>query len=280
MANHKFTAALVQMSSTNQMAENIATAEGLIREAAARDAHLILTPEMTTLMESDGRSLREKIFTEDTDPALPVFLGLAQELGIWLVIGSMAIKTADGSIANRCYMISPEGGIMARYDKIHMFDVNLPGGVTYRESHSYRPGQQAVMAKTPWGPLGLSICYDLRFAGLYRKLAGAGAGMLSIPAAFTAETGAAHWHILLRARAIENGAFVMAPAQTGCHESASGEIRKTYGHSLFVDPWGNIIDDGGAGAGITLAEIDLSLVDKARSRIPSLSHDRPYEMKS
>ncbi|NOZ41698.1 MAG: carbon-nitrogen hydrolase family protein [Alphaproteobacteria bacterium] len=272
----KFLAALVQMSATNQMAENIACAEELIRAAAVSGADMVLTPEMTTLMESDRGALLDKIFIEEEDPGLPVFTALAQELGIWLVIGSMAIKKPAGRAVNRSYLLSPAGHIVTRYDKIHMFDVDLPDGVHYRESRSYSPGKQAVLAATPWGKLGLSICYDLRFPGLYRTLSRAGAMMLSVPAAFTAVTGKAHWHILLRARAIENGSFVMAPAQTGSHISAGGGIRKTYGHSLFVDPWGNIIDDGGVDVGITMAEIDVNLVNKARLRIPSLTHDLPF----
>ncbi|VAW03463.1 hypothetical protein MNBD_ALPHA01-1773 [hydrothermal vent metagenome] len=269
----KFSVGLVQMSSTNQVAENMASATELIRKAAAQGADMVLTPEMTTLLELDRRALLDKIYFEPDDPSLPRFQALARELNIWLVIGSMAVKTKD-KIANRSYVIAPTGDITARYDKIHMFDVDLPGGEQYRESRSYAAGDRAVLAQTPWGPLGLSICYDLRFAHLYRKLAQAGAGMLTVPAAFTQVTGQAHWHILLRARAIENGAFVFAPAQCGSHLSSSGVSRDTFGHALIVDPWGNIIDDGGEVAGVTVAEIDLTLVTAARERIPSLRHDR------
>ena len=271
--HNKFTVGLVQMSSTNKRAENMISAEALIRKAAAQGAEMVLTPEMTTLLEGDRKALLGKIYSEDDDPSLPVFQGLARELGIWLVIGSMAVKLGN-RIVNRCYVISPEGSIVTRYDKIHMFDVDLPGGEYHRESSVYTAGDKLVMAATPWGNMGLSICYDLRFPHLYRKLAQAGAGILTVPAAFTAVTGKAHWHILLRARAIENGAFIFAPAQTGHHVSAGGDMRETFGHSLFVDPWGDIIDDGGADVGVVVAEIDLALIEKARSRIPSLDHDR------
>ncbi len=269
----KFSVGLVQMSSTNQVAENMTSAENLIRDAASRGAEMVLTPEMTTLLELDRSALLSKIYSQDDDPSLPVFQALASELNIWLVIGSMAIKQG-GKIANRCFVISPMGKIVTHYDKIHMFDVDLPGGEQYRESRSYEAGSQAVVAETPWGNMGLSICYDLRFPYLYRKLAQTGASMISVPAAFTAVTGRAHWHVLLRARAIENGAYVFAPAQTRSHMSAKGNARETFGHSLFVDPWGDIIDDGGVDVGVTVAEIDLSLVERARSRIPSLNHDQ------
>lgn len=277
----KFKVGLIQMSSTNQVAENWVVAEDLIRKAAAQGAHLVVTPEMTTLLELDRAALLTKIYAEVDDPSLPKFRALAQELDIWLIIGSMPIKVTEGDqekIANRCYVISPEGQIVSHYDKIHMFDVDLPGGEQYRESRSYQAGERAVLAETPWGPLGLSICYDVRFPHLYRKLAQAGAVMLTVPAAFTGVTGKAHWHILLRARAIENGAFVFAAAQTGSHTSAQGESRETFGHSLIIDPWGNIIDDGGIEVGVTVAEIDLSLVNEARSRIPSLQHDRLFKL--
>lgn len=275
----KFTVGLVQMSSTNHVAENMTSAEALIREAASRGAEMVLTPEMTTLLELDRTALLGKIFDQDDDPSLPVFQALAKELKIWLVIGSMAIKLGN-RIANRCFVISPDGTIAAHYDKIHMFDVDLPGGEQYRESRSYSAGDQAVVVETPWGNMGLSICYDLRFPHLYRALAQAGAGMLTVPAAFTAVTGRAHWHILLRARAIENGAFIFAPAQTGSHVNARGDLRETFGHSLFVDPWGDIIDDSGVGVGVIVAEIDPALVEKARSRIPSLNHDRTIELET
>jgi len=249
----------------------------LIRQAASRGATLVITPEMTTLIELDRAALMEKIFDQSEDPSLPVFQDLAKELSIWLVIGSMALQQGD-KIVNRCFVISPDGQIVNHYDKIHMFDVDLPGGEQYRESRSYEAGARAVMAQTPWGKLGLSICYDVRFPSLYRSLAQAGASMLTVPAAFTRVTGEAHWHILLRARAIENGSFVLAAAQCGSHMNARGDVRETYGHSLIVDPWGNIIDDGDTDKGVVVAEIDLSLCEKARKRIPSLRHDRTFKL--
>jgi len=277
----KFSVGLVQMSSSNQRAENMISAEAMIRLAAAEGAGLVMTPEMTPLLELDRKALLGKIYTEDEDPSLVTFRALARELKIWLMIGSMAVRPNDDQdekIANRCYVIAPDGAIAARYDKIHMFDVDLPSGEQYRESRSYQPGEAAVVTALPWGRAGLSICYDVRFPQLYRKLAQAGAVMLTVPAAFTRVTGEAHWHVLLRARAIENGAYVFAPAQTGRHVSATGESRETYGHSLLIDPWGNIMDDGGTETGVIVAEIDLGLVKKVRSRVPSLDHDRSFEL--
>lgn len=273
----KVSVGLVQMSSTNQVAENMISAVALIRKAASSGAQLVITPEMTTMIELDRSALMEKIYDQSEDPSLPVFQALAKELSIWLIIGSMALKHQD-KIVNRCFVLSPDGHIASFYDKIHMFDVDLPGGEQYRESRSYEAGARAVTAQTPWGKLGLSICYDLRFPDLYRSLAQAGASMLTVPAAFTRVTGEAHWHILLRARAIENGAFVLAAAQCGSHKNARGDVRETYGHSLIVDPWGNIIDDGGSEVGVVVAEIDLSLSEKARVRIPSLRHDRKFKL--
>ena len=260
------------MTSGNEAAENIAVAEGYIRDAAKDGADLVMTPECTTLLELSRRALFEKIHSQEEEPAVGHFSALAKELGIWLVIGSMPILLGE-KVANRCFVFGPDGAIKQTYDKIHMFDVDLPNGEQYRESRSYEPGARAVLTDLPWGRMGLSICYDLRFPHLYRKLAQGGASMLSVPAAFTQQTGEAHWHTLLRARAIENGAFVFAPAQTGTH--ASG--RKTYGHSLVIDPWGTILADGGTEPGVSLAEIDLTLVKTARTNIPSLGHDRPYE---
>ncbi len=281
MTQDKFSVGLVQMSSSNQRAENMISAEAMIRLAAAEGAGLVMTPEMTPLLELNRKALLGKIYTEDEDPSLATFRALARELKIWLMIGSMAVRPSDDQdekIANRCYVIAPDGAIAARYDKIHMFDVDLPSGEQYRESRSYQPGEMAVVTALPWGKAGLSICYDVRFPQLYRKLAQAGAVMLTVPAAFTRVTGEAHWHALLRARAIENGAYVFAPAQTGRHVSATGDARETYGHSLIIDPWGNIMDDGGTETGVIVAEIDLGLVKKVRSRVPSLDHDRSFEV--
>ncbi|MFC7048002.1 carbon-nitrogen hydrolase family protein [Emcibacter nanhaiensis] len=272
MTGDKFTIGLVQMTSSNEVAENVAAAEVFIREAAAGGAQLVMTPECTSLLELGRKALFAKIHVQDEESAVRRFSALAEELGIWLVIGSMPILVGD-KVANRCFVFGPDGVLEQIYDKIHMFDVDLPNGEQYRESRSYQAGEQAVLADLPWGRMGLTICYDLRFPYLFRKLAQAGATMLSVPAAFTQQTGEAHWHTLLRARAIENGAFVFAPAQTGTH--ASG--RKTYGHSLVIDPWGKILADGGTEPGVSLAEIDLTLVEAARTNIPSLQHDRPVK---
>ncbi|WP_321395816.1 carbon-nitrogen hydrolase family protein [Emcibacter sp.] len=269
MTGEKFTIGLVQMTSSNVVAENMATVEAFIREAAEGGADLVMTPETTTILELSRKALFEKIHREEDDPSVKQFAALAKELGIWLLIGSMPILLGE-KVANRCFVFGPDGEIRHRYDKIHMFDVDLPNGEQYRESRSYHAGDQAVLADLPWGRMGLTICYDLRFPHLYRKLAQGGAVMLSVPAAFTRQTGEAHWHTLLKARAIENGAFVFAPAQTGRH--ASG--RETFGHSLVIDPWGNILADGGDKPGLSLVEIDLMLVGKARANIPSLQHDR------
>lgn len=265
----KFKIGLVQMTSGTIVSDNVKTAEMLIREAAAAGAEFILTPEMTTLLEFNAKQERGKIKSEDDDTSWPFFAKLAAELKIWLMIGSIAIKVGEKA-ANRCYLFSSSGEKVVSYDKIHMFDVDIPGDKKYRESNSYEAGNKVVAVLTPFGKVGLSICYDLRFPYLYRALAHAGAEILTVPAAFTHVTGKAHWHTLLKARAIENGAFVLAPAQVGDH--ADG--RKTFGHSLVVDPWGNILADGGEAPGVTIAEIDMSLVTKARNQIASLTHDK------
>ena len=268
-----FKAACVQMRSSDDVAENIRDASAFIREAAGEGAQFIGTPENTTLMAPDGGAKLENSYSEDADPALPVFRSLAEELGVWLLIGSLAIKVSETKTANRSFLIDPKGAIAARYDKIHLFDVDLPSGEKYRESNTVAGGDKAVLAQTPWGKIGLSVCYDLRFPQLYRALAQAGAFMLTAPSAFTETTGKAHWHTLVRARAIENGAFVFAPAQGGTH--ANG--RKTYGHSLIVAPWGEVLVEAGTEPGIILAEIDLNRVADARSRVPNLRHDRAFE---
>ena len=268
-----FRAACVQLRSSNDVAENIRAASVLIREAKARGADFIATPENTTLMAPDGGSKLERSFSEQTDPALPAFRALAAELGAWLLIGSLAIKVSDAKTANRSFLIDSKGAIAARYDKIHLFDVDLPSGEKYRESNTVAGGGRAVTADLPWGKIGLSVCYDLRFPQLYRTLAQAGALLLTVPSAFTETTGKAHWHVLLRARAIENGAFVLAPAQGGTH--AGG--RKTYGHSLIVAPWGEVLAEAGTDPGVIVADIDLARAADARARIPNLKHDRPFE---
>ena len=221
---------------------------------------------------------RERFFStiqdEESDATLAGFRALARELGIFIHVGSLAIRIAPEKAANRAFLINPKGDIAARYDKIHMFDVDLAGGESYRESRNYRPGDIAMNADLPWGRLGVTICYDLRFPALYRALAEAGATMLAIPSAFTRQTGEAHWHVLMRARAIENGCFVLAAAQGGTHENG----RDTFGHSLIVDPWGRILAEGGTEPGVVMAEIDPALVTQARSRMPSLQHGRRFEM--
>ncbi len=267
-----FTLACVQTNAGNDMAANIAAAGALARQARAQGAELIALPECVAMMESDFQRIRATAAPEDSHPALAAFQALAAELAAWLLVGSLTVETGTDRAANRSFLIDDTGGLVARYDKIHMFDVDLPGGESYRESKRYRPGEAAVLAATPWGALGLSICYDLRFPQLYRALAAAGAAFLAVPSAFTRQTGQAHWHVLLRARAIETGCYVFAPAQCGEHPGR----RLTYGHSLIVGPWGEVLADGGETPGIVTAVIDPERVAQARARIPSLSHDRPF----
>ncbi|HEY8190056.1 MAG TPA: carbon-nitrogen hydrolase family protein [Micavibrio sp.] len=265
--------ALLQLNSGPEIAGNLAIAENMIRQAVGRGAAFILTPENTSHMVPTPEEKLRTSPDEAHHPALPLFSGLAKELGVWILAGSLAVKVTDDRVANRSYLFSSQGGIAARYDKIHLFDVDLPTGESHRESRSVRPGDRATIAETPWGKVGMSICYDLRFAALYRALAQGGAGILTVPSAFTVPTGQAHWETLLRARAIETGSFVLAPAQTGTH--AGG--RRTYGHSLIVGPWGEVIADGGEDIGITMADLDLSAIGRARTAIPSLLHDRDFQ---
>ncbi|MGQ4275365.1 carbon-nitrogen hydrolase family protein [Terrihabitans sp. B22-R8] len=273
----RFTAGLVQMRTGQDVTANVAAASALIREAANRGAHYVQTPEMTHLLVRDRARLLAALQPEEGNEALAAFRDLARELGIWLHIGSMAVRLPGHErVANRGFLISPMGAVAARYDKIHMFDVDLANGESWRESRTYQPGEEAVAADLPWGRLGLSICYDLRFGALYRGLAENGAHFLAVPAAFTRQTGEAHWHVLLRARAIETGSFVLAAAQAGAHEDG----RETYGHSLIVDPWGRVLAEGDAEPGVVVAEIDPSLVDEARGRIPVLEHGRRFAMKA
>lgn len=267
-----FKAACVQLRSTDDVAENIRDAVRWVREAAARGATFIATPENTTLMAPDGGAKLAQSFDEAHDPALPVFSALAKELKVWLLIGSLAIKVSDSKTANRSFLFAPDGSIRARYSKIHLFDVQLASGENYRESNTVAGGGEAVVADTDMGKVGLSICYDLRFPQLYRKLAQKGAFLFTIPSAFTVPTGSAHWHVLQRARAIENGAFVIAPAQGGAH--ANG--RKTYGHSLIVSPWGEVLAEAGTEPGVIVADIDPALADDARAKVPNLQHDREF----
>ena len=269
-----FKAAMIQMRSGIEPAANLADAIRLIGEAKAAGADYVQTPEMTNVMEVKRDRLFATIMAEDADPTLAALRELARKLGIHIHAGSLAIKVAPEKAANRGFLIDPKGDIAARYDKIHMFDVDLGNGESYRESNSYRPGDIAITGDLPWGRLGLTICYDLRFPALYRALAEAGASMLAIPSAFTQQTGEAHWHVLMRARAIENTCFVMAAAQGGKHENG----RSTFGHSLIVDPWGRILAEGGNEPGIVMAEIDHAVVAEARGRVPSLQHGRRFEI--
>ncbi len=267
-----FTAACVQLTSGPEVMPNIAAASELIAEAAGLGAHFVGTPENTTQVEGDKARMLAEARPEETHAAVPAFRELAAQHGIWLLIGSLTIKLSEEQCANRSLLFAPDGRIAARYDKIHMFDVDIPDGQSYRESATFRPGARAVLAGLPWGTLGMTVCYDLRFPRLYRSLAQAGAGILSVPAAFTQFTGQAHWHVLLRARAIETGCFVIAPAQCGEHAGK----RRTYGHSLIVAPWGEVLADGGEAPGVTLAEIDMARVAEARRMVPSLTHDRDF----
>ena len=274
MSSRKFRAACIQMRCGEEPVENIRAAEDLIRKARLAGAEFISTPENTSFMAVDAGAKLALARSEPDDPALKSMSSLAKELGIWLLIGSLAIRVSDRKTANRSYLIAPDGRVAARYDKIHLFDVNLPDGESYRESNTVAAGDQVVTADLPWGRLGLSVCYDLRFPQLYRALAGAGAEMLTIPSAFTQTTGKAHWHVLLRSRAIENGCFVIAAAQGGRH--ANG--RATYGHSMIVAPWGEILAEAGTDPGFIAADIDVDEVAAVRARIPSLQHDRPFRV--
>ena len=272
-------AALVQLTAGDDPAANLPVTRGYVAQAAAEGATLICTPEVTNCVSQDRARQRAVLRHENDDPTLAAMREDAARLGVWIAVGSLAVKTddADGRFANRSFLIGPDGGIVARYDKIHMFDVTVSDTESYRESAGYRPGDRAVLARTPDAALGLTICYDLRFAHLYRDLTQAGADILLVPSAFSPVTGAAHWETLLRARAIETGCFVLAAAQTGTHPATAGAPRQTWGHSLAVAPWGEVLADVGAEAGVTVVDLDLSLVARSRGRVPSLTHDRDYE---
>ncbi len=269
-----FRVGLIQMRSGRTPQANLDAAAKLIGQARSSGADYVLTPEMTNIMEVSRERLFAEIVEEEKDICLTAFRELARKLSLHLHVGSLAIKVSPDKAANRSFLIDPKGDIVARYDKIHMFDVDLDGGESYRESRSYRPGELAVLTDLPWARFGLSICYDLRFPALYRALAEAGATVLTIPSAFTRVTGEAHWHVLIRARAIETGCFVLAAAQGGRHENG----RDTYGHSLVVDPWGRILAEGGTDPEVIMAEIDPSHVAAARAKIPSLQHGRRFEI--
>ena len=278
--NTVFTASCIQFTSARDYEPNIRLVSDLIRRARDAGANLVLTPENTGLTEPVGKLRREKARDEANHPVLAALREVARETGVWLLIGSLAIDLSrepgeiegERRLANSSYLIDPNGAIVARYDKVHMFDVDLAGGESYRESNAFRPGGQSVLAETPWGILGMTVCYDLRFPHLYRALAQAGADFLAIPSAFTVPTGKAHWHVLMRARAIETGCFVFAPAQTGEH----AEGRKTYGHSLIVAPWGEVLADGGEEVGFITARIDPAKIAEARGMVPALTHDRGF----
>jgi deaminated glutathione amidase len=264
--------ACIQLNVGNDLEHNLALATDAVREAAAQGARLVALPEYCVLLDGSGRVMRENSPIESEHPALALFQALATASQVWLLLGSLTVKLEDERMANRSYLVSDTGEIVARYDKIHMFDATLPGGKVIRESSAYRPGDKAVVAPTPWGPLGMSVCYDVRFPGLYRALAQAGAVMLAVPSSFQRETGPAHWHTLLRTRAIENAAFVLAPATCGDHPNG----RSTYGHSLVTDPWGGIVAELDDEPGVLVAEIDLDQVVKIRTMLPSLAHDRAF----
>jgi deaminated glutathione amidase len=274
MATKPFRVGLIQMRSERSPRANFEVAAALIREAKSGGADYVQTPEMSNIMETDRARFFAALVPEEEDPMLAGVRELARACGLFVHLGSLAVRTSADKAANRSFLIDPRGEIIARYDKIHMFDVDLPSGESYRESRNYRGGELGVLCDLPWGRLGLTICYDLRFPGLYRALAEAGAVFLSVPSAFTKQTGEAHWLVLLRARAIENGCFVFAAAQGGLHENR----RQTYGHSLVVDPWGRVLVEAGTEPGVSLADIDPEAVAAARSKIPSLQHGRRFEI--
>jgi predicted amidohydrolase len=269
----RFIAACLQMRSGRDPLANRDAAVTLAREAAAQGASFVQTPEMTSLVERERSALFAKVGPQETDATVNALREVARERRIVVQIGSVAVTEGD-RIANRAILIDAEGEVVATYDKIHLFDVDLPNGERWRESATYAGGNEAPLVETPWGWLGMTICYDVRFPALYRALAEAGASFLSAPACFTKQTGEAHWHILHRARAIETGAFMISAAQGGRHEDG----RETYGHSIIVDPWGRVLAEGGTEPGVILAEIDPALVGEARARIPALRHGRPFEV--
>ena len=271
-------AALLQLNSSDDPVANLPVTEGLIREAAAGGAEFILTPEVTNMVSASRTAQNERLALEADDRTLARLCKVAAELDVWLSLGSLALKSGDpdGRFVNRQFLIGPDGGIRASYDKIHMFDVELGGEESYRESAGYRPGTRAVTAETPWGTLGLTICYDMRFPALYRALAQGGAQILTVPSAFTVPTGRAHWETLLRARAIETGCFVLAAAQWGTHAASRGRVRETWGHSIAIDPWGKVLADAGEGLGVTHVTLDLGAVAATRAKIPSLANARSF----
>ena len=273
-------AAILQMCSSDNPGENAKTVLAALAEAKAAGADILLTPEVTNCVSQSRSHQAAVLHPQDTDPTLAALRDAARDTGLWVLLGSLGLQSGDpdGRFANRSFLISDKGDIAGWYDKIHMFDVNVTETETFRESDGYRPGDRAVVADTPCARFGLSICYDMRFAYLYRDLAKAGAQVLTVPAAFSPVTGKAHWETLLRARAIETGCFVIAPAQTGDHKVRTGKPRQTHGHSLVVAPWGEVLLDAGTEPGLHIIDVDVKEVDKARGRVPSIRHDRPYTL--
>ena len=271
-------AALIQLNSSDDPAANLPVTQELIAEAAGAGAGFVLTPEVTNCVSASRTRQHEVLRSQDDDLTLAALRMQAEALNIWLLIGSLALKTddPDGRFANRSFLIAPDGSISAWYDKVHMFDVTVSERETYKESAGYRPGDRAVTQETPFGTVGLSVCYDIRFPYLYRQLAQAGADILTVPSAFSRVTGAAHWEILLRARAIETGSYVLAPAQTGQHSAQKGSMRETYGHSMAIGPWGDVLADAGTSPCMVKVDIDRCHVAQARGRIPALMYDSPF----
>jgi len=267
-----FRAACLQMNSGSDPAANLAQLKQMVTEAAGNGAQFVLSPEYCLMMDGSGRVMRDGALPADGGTTLAELRQLAVQNNIWFLAGSLTLKSDEERIVNRSYLISADGTVVATYDKIHMFDVTLPDGKVIRESSAYRPGEHAVIAATPWGKLGMTICYDVRFPHLYRSLAQRGAEFLSVPSSFQRQTGKVHWHTLLKSRAIENAAYVLAPAMCGDHPGN----RQTYGHALIVDPWGEVLADAGEEPGIIYADIDPTKVAKIRAMMPSLQHDRPY----
>ena len=271
----KFKAGLVQLRSSTDMARNLKDATSLIRDSVSQGAVFVSTPEVTNVFEPDRERLKAIAQLEADDPSVAGFSALAAKLGIWLHIGSLALKSDDGKLVNRTILFGRDGKIITRYDKIHLFDVDLPNGEVYRESASYTGGKEAVVVDTALAKFGLTICYDVRFPALHRALAMAGANVLLVPAAFTVPTGKAHWHVLLRARAIETGSFVIAAAQGGKHDSG----RETFGHSKVINPWGEVICEAGTEPEFKVFEIDPDQSAAARAKIPNLQHARDFTLK-
>lgn len=271
-------AALIQMTSGVDPVANLAATTQYLRDAAEGGAIFALTPEVTNCVSGSRTHQNDVLHHQEDDPTLKALREEAKNLGLWVLIGSLALKTndPDGRFANRSFLISPLGKIAAQYDKIHMFDVDVSATETYRESSAFRPGEQAVIGQTDFASIGMTVCYDVRFPHLHRTLAKHGAQILTVPAAFSPVTGAAHWHTLLRARAIETGCYVLAPAQTGLHYTHKNKERRTYGHSLVVSPWGEILADAGKERGVTFVDLDLKEVAQARQRIAALDHDRTF----